>query len=86
MMFDNLSDVNSLTGKLALMQDSQLPRLAQQYKNDAITLGLIWNEQKRREHIRNAPKITMQHLSIFFLSLKSNQLKELFLTTLQKKL
>lgn len=54
MMIGNMGDVASLSDKLALMPDQQLPRLAQQYKGDAITLSLILGEKNRRERVRNA--------------------------------
>lgn len=54
MMIGNMGEVASLTDKLALMPDQQLPRLAQQYKGDAITLSLILGEKNRRERVRQA--------------------------------
>ena len=56
-MIGNMSNVATLTDQLALMPDRQLPMLAQQYKNDAITLSLILNEKNRRDRLRNAPKM-----------------------------
>ena len=56
MMMGNMGEIATLTDKLALMPDNQLPRLAQQYKGDAITLSLILGEKNRRERLRNAPK------------------------------
>ena len=52
----NMGEIATLTDKLALMPDNQLPRLAQQYKGDAITLSLILGEKNRRDRLRNAPK------------------------------
>lgn len=40
--------------QLSTMPDQMLPRLAQQYKNDAITLSLILSEKNRRERMRGA--------------------------------
>ena len=40
--------------QLSTMPDQMLPRLAQQYKNDAITLSLILSEKNRRERTRGA--------------------------------
>lgn len=54
---NTMGEVATLTDKLALMPDQMLPRLAQQYKNDAITLSLILGEKNRRERVRNAPKM-----------------------------
>lgn len=55
-MVSNMGEIASLTDKLALMPDQMLPRLAQQYKSDAITLSLILGEKTRREHVRNSMK------------------------------
>ena len=55
-MMGNMGEIATLTDKLALMPDNQLPRLAQQYKGDAITLSLILGEKNRRERLRNAPR------------------------------
>ena len=54
MMIGNMGDVATLTDKLALLSDQMLPRLAQQYKNDAITLSLILSEKNRRDRVRKA--------------------------------
>lgn len=54
---NTMGEVATLTDKLALMPDQMLPRLAQQYKNDAITLSLILGEKNRRDRVRNAPKM-----------------------------
>lgn len=56
MMIGNMGDVAALTDRLALMPDQMLPRLAQQYKGDAITLSLILGEKQRRDHVRNSVK------------------------------
>lgn len=40
--------------QLATVPDQMLPRLAQQYKSDAITLSLILGEKNRRERTRGA--------------------------------
>lgn len=40
--------------QLSTMPDNMLPRLAQQYKNDAITLSLILSEKSRRDRMRGA--------------------------------
>ena len=40
-MMGNMGEIATLTDKLAVMPDQMLPRLAQQYKGDAITLSLI---------------------------------------------
>lgn len=56
-MIGNMGDVANLTDKLALMPDQMLPRLAQQYKADAITLSLILSEKNRRDKLRNASKM-----------------------------
>ena len=40
--------------QLSTMPDQMLPRLAQQYKDDAITLSLILSEKNRRERTRGA--------------------------------
>lgn len=40
--------------QLSTMPDQMLPRLAQQYKNDAITLSLILSEKNRRDRTRGA--------------------------------
>lgn len=55
-MMGNMGEVNTLTDRLAMMPDSQLPRLAQQYKGDAITLSLILGEKNRRDRVRNSMK------------------------------
>lgn len=56
MMIGNMGNVAALTDRLALMPDQMLPRLAQQYKGDAITLSLILGEKQRRDHVRNSVK------------------------------
>jgi len=53
---NTMGEVATLTDKLALMPDQMLPRLAQQYKNDAITLSLILGEKNRRDRVRNSVK------------------------------
>ena len=55
-MMNTMGEVATLTDKLALMPDQMLPRLAQQYKNDAITLSLILGEKNRRDRVRNSVK------------------------------
>lgn len=52
----NMGEVATLTDRLAMMPDNMLPRLAQQYKGDAITLSLILGEKNRRDRVRNAAK------------------------------
>lgn len=54
MMIGNMGEINTLTDRLAMMPDQQLPRLAQQYKNDAITLSLILSEKNRRDRVRQS--------------------------------
>lgn len=54
MMIGNMGEINTLTDRLAMMPDTVLPRLAQQYKNDAITLSLILSEKNRRDRVRQS--------------------------------
>ena len=56
----NMGEIATLTDRLAMMPDQMLPRLAQQYKGDAITLSLILGEKNRRDRVRNAPKMAAQ--------------------------
>ena len=56
MMIGNMGEVATLTDRLATMPDNMLPRLAQQYKADAITLSLILGEKTRRDRVRNSMK------------------------------
>lgn len=51
-----MGQVATLSDKLAMMPDNMLPRLAQQYKTDAITLSLILGEKNRRDRVRNTMK------------------------------
>lgn len=55
-MMNAMGQVATLSDKLALMPDNMLPRLAQQYKGDAITLSLILGEKNRRDRVRNTLK------------------------------
>ena len=55
-MMNTMGEVATLTDKLAMMPDNMLPRLAQQYKSDAITLSLILGEKNRRDRMRNSVK------------------------------
>ena len=43
---------NKLADQLSTMPDQALPRMAQQYKDDAITLSMILNEKNRRDRVR----------------------------------
>lgn len=43
---------NKLADQLASMPDQALPRMAQQYKDDAITLSMILSEKNRRDRMR----------------------------------
>lgn len=54
---NTMGEVATLTDKLAMMPDNMLPRLAQQYKSDAITLSLILGEKNRRDRMRNSTKM-----------------------------
>ena len=56
-MMNTMGEVATLTDKLAMMPDNMLPRLAQQYKSDAITLSLILGEKNRRDRMRNSTKM-----------------------------
>lgn len=49
-----------LADRIALLGDPMLRQLAQQYKDDAITLSLILNEQNRREHVRQSAQVNLQ--------------------------
>lgn len=53
-MIGNMGDVATLTDRLATMPDNMLPRLAQQYKTDAVTLSLILSEKNRRDRVRQS--------------------------------
>lgn len=55
-MMNAMGQVATLSDKLAMMPDNMLPRLAQQYKTDAITLSLILGEKNRRDRVRNTMK------------------------------
>ena len=54
MMIGTMTDASTLADRLAMMPDSALPRLAQQYKTDAITLSLILGEKNRRDRVRQS--------------------------------
>lgn len=54
MMIGTMTDASTLTDRLAMMPDNMLPRLAQQYKTDAITLSLILSEKNRRDRVRQS--------------------------------
>lgn len=54
MMIGTMTDASTLADRLATMPDSALPRLAQQYKTDAITLSLILGEKNRRDRVRQS--------------------------------
>ena len=43
---------NKLADQLSTMPDQALPRMAQQYKDDAITLSMILSEKNRRDRVR----------------------------------
>ena len=49
-----------LADRIALLGDPMLRQLAQQYKDDAITLSLILNEVNKREHVKNATQMDLQ--------------------------
>ena len=53
-MIGTMTDASTLADRLAMMPDSALPRLAQQYKTDAITLSLILGEKNRRDRVRQS--------------------------------
>ena len=53
-MIGTMTDASTLTDRLAMMPDNMLPRLAQQYKTDAITLSLILSEKNRRDRVRQS--------------------------------
>lgn len=53
-MIAGLGSTNKLADQLAMMPDNMLPRMAQQYKQDAITLSLILGERNRRQRVRSA--------------------------------
>lgn len=54
MMIGTMTDASTLADRLAMMPDQMLPRLAQQYKTDAITLSLILGEKNRRDRVRQS--------------------------------
>ena len=49
-----MGQIATLSDQLATMPDNMLGRIAQQYKNDAVSLSLILNEKNRREKLRMA--------------------------------
>ena len=59
-MIAGLGSTNKLSDQLATVPDNMLPRMAQQYKQDAITLSMILSEKNRRDRIRQSGTMQAQ--------------------------
>lgn len=57
---NGMGQIATLADRLSTMSDQMLPQLAQQYKDDAITLSLILNEKTRRERMRQSAQVNPQ--------------------------
>ncbi len=57
---NGMGQIATLADRLSTMSDQMLPQLAQQYKDDAITLSLILNEKNRRDRVRQTAQANPQ--------------------------
>lgn len=57
---NGMGQIATLADRLSTMSDQMLPQLAQQYKDDAITLSLILNEKNRRDRMRQTAQVNQQ--------------------------
>lgn len=57
---NGMGQIATLADRLSTMSDQMLPQLAQQYKDDAITLSLILNEKNRRDRMRQTAQANPQ--------------------------